>query len=55
MVNMTHDEVFPVAGVHELFDAIPGPNKILTFLKGKHDDWSPEAIDHTTTFINSVV
>jgi dienelactone hydrolase len=55
MVNMTQDEIFPVAGVHELFDAIPGPNKMLTFWEGKHDDWPPEAIYHTTTFINNVV
>jgi dienelactone hydrolase len=55
MVNMTQDEIFPVAGVHELFDAIPGSDKMLTFWEGKHDDWPPEAIDHTTTFINNVV
>jgi pimeloyl-ACP methyl ester carboxylesterase len=55
MVNMTRDEVFPLSGVHELFDAIPGRNKTLTFWEGKHDEWPPEAIDHTTTFINDVI
>ena len=55
MVNTTQDEIFPVEGVHELFDAIPGSNKRLMFWEGKHDDWPPEAIDHTIAFINSHV
>ena len=55
MVNTTQDEIFPVEGVHELFDAIPGPKKRLMFWEGKHDDWSTEAIDHTSAFINSHV
>jgi len=55
MVNKTQDEIFPVAGVHELFDAIPGPNKRLMFWEGKHDDWPTEAIDYTVAFINSHV
>jgi pimeloyl-ACP methyl ester carboxylesterase len=33
MVNTTQDEIFPVEGVHELFDAIPGSNKRLMFWK----------------------
>jgi pimeloyl-ACP methyl ester carboxylesterase len=53
MVNKTQDEIFPVVGVHELFDAIPGPNKRLMFWEGKHDDWPTEAIDYTVAFINS--
>jgi dienelactone hydrolase len=55
MVNKTQDEIFPVEGVHELFDAICGANKRLMFWEGKHDDWPTEAIDHTITFINSHV
>ena len=55
MVNTTQDEIFPVEGVHELFDAIPGPNKRLMFWEGKHDDWPPEAIDHTIALVNSHV
>jgi dienelactone hydrolase len=55
MVNMIQDEIFPVAGVHELFDAIPGSDKMLQFWQGKHDDWPPQAIDQTTAFINYVV
>jgi dienelactone hydrolase len=55
MVNQTQDEIFPVADVHELFDAIPGSNKRLMFWEGKHDDWSTEAIDYTIAFINSHV
>jgi dienelactone hydrolase len=55
MVNTTRDEIFPVDGVHELFDAIPGPNKRLTFWECTHDDWPPEAIEQTIAFINSHV
>jgi hypothetical protein len=55
MVNKTQDEIFPIAGVQELFDAIPGPNKRLMFWEGKHDDWSTEAIDYTIAFVNSHV
>jgi len=50
MVNKTQDEIFPVEGVHELFDALPGPNKRLMFWEGKHDDWPTEAIDYTVAF-----
>jgi pimeloyl-ACP methyl ester carboxylesterase len=52
MVNKTQDEIFPVEGVHALFDAIPGPNKRLMFWEGKHDEWPAEAIDQTIAFIN---
>jgi dienelactone hydrolase len=55
MVNKTQDEIFPVEGVHELFNAIPGPNKRLMFWDGKHDDCPTEAINHTIAFINSHV
>jgi len=55
MVNKTQDEIFPIAGVHELFDALPGPHKRLMFWEGKHDDWSTEAIGCTIDFINSHV
>jgi dienelactone hydrolase len=55
MVNTTQDEIFPVDGVHEIFDAIPGPNKRLMFWEGKHDDWPLEAIEHTIAFINAHV
>jgi dienelactone hydrolase len=55
MVNKTQDEIFPVEGVHDLFNAIPGPDKRLMFWDGKHDDWPPEAIDQTVAFINSHV
>jgi pimeloyl-ACP methyl ester carboxylesterase len=55
MVNKTQDELFPIEGVQDLFNAIPGPDKSLSFWEGTHDDWSPEAIDQTITFINSHV
>lgn len=53
MVNNTRDEIFPVEGVHDLFDAIPGSDKRLMFWDGTHDDWPSEAIDQTVAFINS--
>jgi pimeloyl-ACP methyl ester carboxylesterase len=53
MVNKTQDELFPVEGVQDLFTAIPGQDKSLSFWEGTHDDWPPEAIDQTITFINS--
>jgi hypothetical protein len=55
MVNKTQDELFPIEGVQDLFNAIPGPDKSLSFWEGTHDDWSPEAIDQTIRFINSHV
>jgi dienelactone hydrolase len=55
MVNKTQDELFPIEGVQELFNAIPGPDKRLTFWEGTHDDWPSEAIDHTIAYINSHV
>jgi pimeloyl-ACP methyl ester carboxylesterase len=55
MVNTTGDEIFPVDGVHELFDAIPGLDKRLMFWAGEHDDWPPEALEHTIAFINDEV
>ena len=55
LFNKTQDEIFPVEGVHVLFNAIPGSDKRLMFWDGKHDDWPPEAIDQTVTFINAHV
>jgi pimeloyl-ACP methyl ester carboxylesterase len=55
MVNKTRDELFPIEGVQDLFNAIPGTDKRLMFWKGTHDDWPPEAIGQTMRFINSHV
>jgi pimeloyl-ACP methyl ester carboxylesterase len=55
MVNKTKDELFPVEGVQDLFNAFPGPDKSLMFWAGSHEDWPREAIEHTITFINSHV
>jgi hypothetical protein len=55
MVNKTRDELFPIEGVQDLFNAIPGTDKRLMFWEGTHDDWPPEAIDQTMTFIHSHV
>lgn len=53
MVNKTEDELFSRADVHELFDAIPGSRKQLTFWDGPHDEWPQEAIDEAAAFITS--
>ena len=55
MVNKTRDELFPIEGVQDLFNAIPGPDKRLMFWEGTHDDWPSEAIDETIAYINSCV
>ena len=51
MVNLTHDDIFAVEDVHELFDAVPGRRKRLMFWAGEHDEWPEEAIDHSVAFI----
>jgi pimeloyl-ACP methyl ester carboxylesterase len=52
-VNNTQDDIFPIEGVHDLFNAIPGRHKRLLFYEGTHDEWPPEAIEHTVAFINA--
>ena len=46
MLNMTRDEVCPPAGVLELFEAIPGVRKRLTFWEGDHDHVPPELVGY---------
>jgi pimeloyl-ACP methyl ester carboxylesterase len=55
MLNKTQDDVFPTAGTHEFFDAIPGNKKRLMFWESDHDSWPPEAIRHSVDFINQYV
>ena len=52
MLNMTQDETFPVAGVHELFDAIPGRKKRLMFWEGNHVGLPAESTRHAIAFLN---
>jgi len=52
MLNMTQDEAFPVAGVHEFFDAIPGRKKRLMFWEGSHIGLPTESMRHTVAFLN---
>ena len=51
MINKTSDEFYSREGVHEFFDAIAGSRKRLMFWEGEHDDWPPEAVDESVTFI----
>ncbi|MEA3056092.1 MAG: hypothetical protein QOD30_1524 [Actinomycetota bacterium] len=52
MINMTQDETFPVAGVHEFFDAIPGRKKRLMFWEGNHVGLPAESTRHAIAFLN---
>ena len=52
MLNKTRDEVFPPDGTHALFDQIPGSRKRLMFWEGGHDDWPPEMISQSVSFIS---
>ncbi len=52
MLNMTQDEIFPVAGVHEFFDAIPGRKKRLMFWEGNHVGLPAESTRHAIAFLN---
>ncbi|MHB8497959.1 MAG: hypothetical protein ACYDES_08215 [Acidimicrobiales bacterium] len=51
MLNKSRDEVFPTDGAHALFDGIPGSKKRLMFWEGSHDDWPPEMISQSVSFI----
>jgi dienelactone hydrolase len=52
MLNMTGDKIFSADGTRALFDGIPGRKKRLMFWEGDHDDWPPEMISQSVTFIN---
>jgi pimeloyl-ACP methyl ester carboxylesterase len=52
LLNMTKDEAFPVAGVHEFFDAIPGRKKRLMFWEGDHTGLPSESTRHAIAFVN---
>ena len=52
LLNMTKDETFPVAGVHEFFDAIPGRKKRLMFWEGDHIGLPSESTRYAIAFVN---
>ncbi|HEY2813445.1 MAG TPA: alpha/beta fold hydrolase [Acidimicrobiales bacterium] len=52
LLNMTKDETFPVAGVHEFFDAIPGRKKRLMFWEGDHVGLPAESTRQAIAFVN---
>jgi pimeloyl-ACP methyl ester carboxylesterase len=51
MLNKRDDEIFSVEGAEALFKAIPRNNKRLMFWEGNHDDWPPDLIRESVTFI----
>jgi fermentation-respiration switch protein FrsA (DUF1100 family) len=51
MTNVSRDALFPVAGTHRFFDAVPGQQKRLMFWDGGHDDWPAEAYEHSIDFV----
>lgn len=55
MLNKTDDEYFAVQDTTELFEAIAGNKKHLTFFRGGHDEWAPALIDDSVAFIREHV
>lgn len=53
MANTTNDYIFPIAGVHGLFDAIQSDGKQLSFWEGGHNDWPDELIAASESFITN--
>ena len=53
MLNMTRDDMFPVEGVLELFTAVPGPDKRLTFWEGDHDHMPDDLVESSVAFVRS--
>ncbi len=51
MLNKADDEIFPIDGVHAVFDAIPGATKELQFWEGAHNDWPPDLITASVGFL----
>ena len=51
MLNKDDDERFPAQGVRLLFDSVVARSKDLMFWPGSHDDWPPEMIARSTTFL----
>src|SRR5262249_28374881 len=52
LLNMTKDETFPVEGVHDFFDAIPGRKKRLMFWEGDHVGLPAESTRYAIGFLN---
>lgn len=51
MVNTRADEIFPIDGVHTVFEALRGATKELAIWDGSHDDWPPDLIASSVTFL----
>lgn len=51
MLNTTSDHIFPIEGVHQLFDATRAADKQLSFWEGEHNDWSDDMIAASESFI----
>jgi dienelactone hydrolase len=51
MLNMTHDDMFPVEGTLELFAAVPGPGKRLVLWEGDHDHMPEDLIETSVAFV----
>jgi pimeloyl-ACP methyl ester carboxylesterase len=52
LLNMTQDAIFPVAGAHDFFDAVPGRKKRLMFWEGDHLGLPAESIRHAIAFLD---
>jgi len=50
MLDMTHDEHFPMPGVLEVFSLVPGPKRLYVY-EGGHVDIPPEAVAAGVAFL----
>ena len=51
MLNTSDDEVFSIADVQVLFDAVRARSKQLSWWSGSHDEWPDEMIDVSIDFL----
>lgn len=52
MLSKDDDELFPAKEARLLFDSVAAKSKMLAFSPGGHDDWGPDLIDASATFLN---
>jgi pimeloyl-ACP methyl ester carboxylesterase len=53
MLNKADDELFDAEGVRHLFDSVTARSKGLRFFAGGHDEWGPDLIAASTSFVTA--
>lgn len=51
MLSKADDQIFVTDDVHAVFDTLPGGANGLAFWPGDHNDWLPELIDASISFL----